>query len=73
MRAGRSLLDQSYLSGLYDFLQAVDNPERFFANYGGRLAHSLTPFAGAQRTVTWRDGSRQRGGKRSIRFTVYRF
>ena len=52
IRAGRSLLDQSYLSGLYDFLQAVDDPERFFSQWGGRLAHSLTPFAGAQRTVT---------------------
>jgi hypothetical protein len=50
-RAGRSLLDQSFLSGLYDFLEAVNNPERFSATWAGRFAHSMTPFAGAQRTV----------------------
>lgn len=50
-RAGRSLLDQSFLSGLYDFLEAVDDPERFGQIYVGRLGHALTPFAAAQRTV----------------------
>lgn len=51
-RSGRSLLEQSYLSGLYDFLAALESPERFAAQWTGRTAHSLTPFAGVQRTVT---------------------
>lgn len=51
MRTGRSVLDQSYLSGLFDFLEAVDNPDSWASRYLARVAHSLTPFAGAQRTV----------------------
>ena len=51
-RSMRSVLEQSYLSGLYDFMSAVEDPERFASQWAGRTAHSLTPFAGAQRTVT---------------------
>lgn len=50
-RTARSILDQSYLSGLFDVLEAVDNPDQFFSRWMARTAHSLTPFAGAQRTV----------------------
>jgi len=51
-RSLRSVLEQSYLSGLYDFMSAVEDPERFASQWAGRTAHSLTPFAGLQRTVT---------------------
>jgi hypothetical protein len=41
----------SFLSGLFDMTEAINDPDRFFSRWTGRLAHSLTPFAGAQRTV----------------------
>jgi hypothetical protein len=51
-RVGNTVLEQSFLSGLNDVFEALKSPERSGANVVGRLAHSLTPFAGAQRTVT---------------------
>jgi hypothetical protein len=51
MRTARSVLDQSYLSGLFDVLEAVDNPDAWASRYLARIAHSLTPFAGAQRSA----------------------
>jgi hypothetical protein len=51
-RALRSALDQSYLSGLYDALAAIDDPDRYMQAAVGRFGHSMTPFAGAQRSVT---------------------
>ena len=52
LKAMRSGLDQSFLSGLSDLFEAVNgfNLESA-ARYAGRTAHSLTPFSGAQRAV----------------------
>lgn len=46
-----SFLDQSFLSGLFDFMEAVNDPERSAARFGGRMASSAIPFTGAVRTV----------------------
>jgi hypothetical protein len=51
-RVGNTVLEQSFLSGLNDVFEALKNPERSGANIVGRMAHSFTPFAGAQRSVT---------------------
>jgi hypothetical protein len=51
-KSGRSLLDQSFLSGLADAFEMVENFDRATAERTlGRLVHSLTPLAGAQRSV----------------------
>jgi hypothetical protein len=47
-----SLLDQSFLSGIADLFELVKNPDQPGAmRFAGRLAHSMTPLSGAQRTV----------------------
>lgn len=51
-RVGNTVLEQSFLSGLSDLFEALKSPERFGANWAGRMAQSFTPFAGLQRTVT---------------------
>ena len=52
LKAMRSGLDQSFVSGLSDLFEAVNGFSMdSAARYGGRLAHSLTPFSGAQRGV----------------------
>jgi hypothetical protein len=51
-KSGQSLLDQSFLSGLADTFDMIEHPDRATATRTlARLAHSMTPFAGAQRTV----------------------
>lgn len=52
LKAMRSGLDQSFLSGLSDLFEAINGFNLESASrYAGRIAHSLTPFAGAQRTA----------------------
>lgn len=51
-RAANSFTEQSFLSGLSDFQQALNDPERWGSRWVGRTAHGMTPFAGMQRTVT---------------------
>jgi hypothetical protein len=46
-----SFLDQSFLSGLFDFVEAVNDPERSATAFAGRLASSGVPFTGAVRTA----------------------
>jgi hypothetical protein len=47
-----SVLDQSFLSGLADFTEAVNDPSRFAVNYAGRTAQSVVvPLAGLQRNI----------------------
>jgi hypothetical protein len=46
-----SFLDQSFLSGLFDFVEAVNDPERSATRFAGRLASSAIPFTAAVRTV----------------------
>jgi hypothetical protein len=49
----RSGLDQSFLSGVADLFEMVEGRSMASAaKYLGRQAHSLTPFAGAQRSLT---------------------
>lgn len=50
--SAESLLDQSFLSGVADAFDLVKNRDRPSAERTvGRMVQSLTPFAGAQRTV----------------------
>lgn len=51
-RAVNSFTEQSFLSGLSDFQQALSDPQRWGPRWVGRTAHGLTPFAGMQRTIT---------------------
>jgi len=37
-RSATSFLDQSFMSGLFDFVEAIKDPERSAARFGGRLA-----------------------------------
>jgi len=46
-----SFLDRSFLSGLFDFVEAVNDPERSATRFAGRLASSAIPFSAAVRTV----------------------
>lgn len=50
-RSVNSFLEQSFLSGLFDVIEAIKDPERSAARVFGRTAHGLTPFAGFQRTI----------------------
>lgn len=48
-----SMTDQSFLSGLADFNNAVNEPDRYASNYVGRVAQSVVvPYAGLVRNVT---------------------
>jgi hypothetical protein len=49
-RVGNTVLEQSFLSGLDDLFEALKNPEQSAANFAGRFAQSMTPFAGLQRS-----------------------
>lgn len=49
---GRNLVDQSYLAGLSDVLNAVNDPERYGGNVLERFAGSLVPASSALRTAT---------------------
>ncbi len=52
MAAIGSALDQSFLSGLADFTNAVNDPGRFAMNYLGRTAQSaVVPLAGLERNI----------------------
>lgn len=46
-----SFLDQSLLSGLFDVVEALNEPEWAAERYAGRLVSSAIPFTGAVRTV----------------------
>lgn len=50
-RALNSFTEQSFLSGLSDLQQAINDPERFGSRWLGRTAQGLSPFAGMQRTI----------------------
>jgi hypothetical protein len=46
-----SFLDQSFLSGLFDFVEALNDPERSAERWAGRTVSSAVPFTGAVRTA----------------------
>ena len=48
-RSANSFLDQSFLSGAFDFLEALKDPERSVGRVAGRTAQGLVPFVGAAR------------------------
>jgi hypothetical protein len=51
-KSGRSLLDQSFLSGVSDLFEALANPDRPVAERTvAGVLHGLTPLSGAQRTI----------------------
>src|SRR5438128_4869824 len=50
-RSANSFLDQSFLSGLFDMVEALKDPERSASRFGGRLASGLVPMSAAVRTV----------------------
>jgi hypothetical protein len=50
-KSAGSFLDQSFLSGLFDFVEAVNDPERWAARWAGRTASSAIPFTAAVRTA----------------------
>jgi hypothetical protein len=51
-RAANSFTEQSFLSGLSDFQQALNDPQRWGARWVGRTVQGMSPFAGMQRTIT---------------------
>jgi hypothetical protein len=51
MRVGRSALDQSFLSGLSDFFDALNDPGRAAEQFFGRTASGVIPMSGALRSV----------------------
>jgi hypothetical protein len=50
-RVGKSALDQSYLSGLGDLLEAINDPERSAEGFVSRTAQGFIPFSGALRNI----------------------
>lgn len=50
--AGASLIDQSFLSGLGTFLDAVNDPTRYSGQWLSLFTQGLVPFSGAMRNVT---------------------
>jgi hypothetical protein len=50
-RTANSFLDQSFLSGLFDFVEAIKDPERSAGRFGGRMVSGLVPMSAAVRTV----------------------
>jgi hypothetical protein len=50
-RSMNSFLDQSFLSGLFDVIEALKDPERSASRVAGRMASSLIPLSGAVRTA----------------------
>ncbi len=50
-RVGKSALDQSFLSGLGSFVEAINDPERAAEGFFGRTAQGFVPMSGALRNV----------------------
>lgn len=50
-RSVSSFLSQSFLSGLFDFVEAINDPERSWPRVAGRTASSMVPMSAAARTV----------------------
>lgn len=50
-RVGKSALDQSFLSGLGSFVEAINDPERAAEGFFGRTAQGFVPLSGALRNV----------------------
>lgn len=48
---GQNITDQSFLSGLNDFMTAIDQPEMAAETFAGRQLGSAVPFSSALRTV----------------------
>ena len=46
-----SFLSQSFLSGLFDFVEAINDPERSWPRVAGRVASGMVPMSAAVRTV----------------------
>jgi hypothetical protein len=51
MRVGRSTLDQSFLSGLSDFFDALNDPGRGAEQFFGRIASGVIPMSGLLRSA----------------------
>jgi hypothetical protein len=50
-RTANSFLDSSFLSGVFDFVEALKDPERNASRFFGRMAFGFVPAASAVRTV----------------------
>lgn len=50
-RSANSFLEQSFLSGLFDFVEALKDPDRSMSRFTGRLASGFVPLSAAVRTV----------------------
>ena len=50
-RGANTFLDQSFVSGLSDAIEAVRDPERSAMRVGGRILSGFMPFSSLQRTV----------------------
>lgn len=50
-RTANSFLDTSFLSGVFDFVEALKDPERNASRFFGRMAFGFVPGASAVRTV----------------------
>ena len=50
--AGASLMDQSFLSGLGTFIDAINEPKRYAGQLLSLFAQGLVPFSGLMRNVT---------------------
>lgn len=50
--AGASLLDQSFLSGLGTFIDAVNDPKRYAGQWLSLFAQGFVPFSGMARNIT---------------------
>lgn len=50
-RAGKSALQQSFLSGVSDLVEAINDPERAASTFAGHLLGGMVPMSGALRNV----------------------
>ncbi len=50
-RSANSFLDQSFFAGMFDFVEALRDPERSASRFAGRVGQGAVPFIGALRTA----------------------
>jgi hypothetical protein len=48
---GKNLLSQTFVTGLNDAINAIDDPGRYAEQFAGRMASSMVPFSALTRTV----------------------
>lgn len=49
---GRNLISQTYMSGVADLLNAIEDPARYGENFIERTAQGIVPYSSALRTIT---------------------